>query len=211
MSVVTQFRANVVGNLSPTPQQRTEAQQQVQSNLRAKLMGQLRAAIQKATPSTEPQQRVSKAEVKNSVDSSTAAAEATGNQELGRDAFLQLLVEQLQNQDPLEPVDNSEMIAQLAEFSALEQQENLNANFEVLAGNIDQLNFISAQGLLGRYVEGLNTAGVPVKGIVESVTLDGSIVVLGVDGEIVPMTTVVGVAENAPIDAGESAKRENAR
>ncbi len=49
----------------------------------------------------------------------------TNKNELGKDAFLQLLVTQLQYQDPLDPVDNTQMVSQLAQFSALEQMSNL--------------------------------------------------------------------------------------
>ena len=44
---------------------------------------------------------------------------------LGKDAFLELLVTQLQNQDPLNPMDDKEFIAQLAQFSSLEQMSNV--------------------------------------------------------------------------------------
>jgi len=113
-------------------------------------------------------------------------------QELGRDAFLQLLVLQLRNQDPLDPQSNEAMLAQLAQFSALEQQTNLNDNFETLSGNIDQLNFISANQLLGQRVSGIDVNGVERQGIVERVQLDGSLVVLTVDGE---QMTMAGVLE----------------
>ncbi len=46
--------------------------------------------------------------------------------QLGKDEFLKLLTTQMSSQDPLKPMDNSEMIAQLAQFSALEQMQNLN-------------------------------------------------------------------------------------
>ena len=46
--------------------------------------------------------------------------------ELGKEDFLMLLVTQIQYQDPLEPADNTEFVAQLAQFSALEQMSNLN-------------------------------------------------------------------------------------
>ena len=59
---------------------------------------------------------------------------------LGKDAFLQLLVKQMQYQDPLDPQDNSEYLAQLAQFSALEQMTNVADNLEktnTLVSNID--------------------------------------------------------------------------
>ena len=64
------------------------------------------------------------------VDNEVAATDPTYDDGLGKDAFLQLLVTQLRYQDPMNPLDNNDMIAQLAQFSALEQTENLNKNFE---------------------------------------------------------------------------------
>ena len=56
---------------------------------------------------------------------------------LGKDAFLQLLVVQLQHQDPLEPQDNSEFLAQLAQFSSLESLQQIKEDMAALRGYIE--------------------------------------------------------------------------
>jgi flagellar basal-body rod modification protein FlgD len=75
---------------------------------------------------------------------------------LGKDDFLKLLTVQLQHQDPLSPMQNEEFIAQLAQFSSLEQLENINTN---LQDGIDLdliltqvLNNTAAAGLIGKTV-----------------------------------------------------------
>jgi len=55
------------------------------------------------------------------------------DKDLGKDAFMQLLVAQMTNQNPLEPMENTEFIAQLAQFSSLEQMQNIAAGMELLA------------------------------------------------------------------------------
>ena len=58
--------------------------------------------------------------------SNTAAGTTTSNSEVSKDAFLKMLVTQLQNQDPMNPMDSQEFAAQLAQFSSLEQLTQLN-------------------------------------------------------------------------------------
>lgn len=75
---------------------------------------------------------------------------------LGKDEFMELLTVQLRHQDPLDPMNNQEMIAQLAQFSSLEQLENMNANLESSI-NLDLmltqvLNNTAAAGLIGKTV-----------------------------------------------------------
>lgn len=186
MNALVDIRANATGLLSPTQAERQEVIQKFQENLLVRQGARIGAA------NLAEGQSVLKAGDGSSVPLISQAA----NDDLDRDAFLRLLVLQLQNQDPLDPVSNHEMLSQLAQFSALEQLNNLTDQFEVLSGNIDQLNFISAQGLLGRTVRGIDINGEPREGVVTSIALNGSIVVLTVDGVAMTMS---GVLE---IDAG---------
>ena len=85
----------------------------------------------------------------------TETITATKNEEvsMGKDDFLKLLVAQLENQDPLEPLDNAEFTAQLAQFSSLEQLFDVNNNIEGLQSLQSSLNETQALNFLGREVE----------------------------------------------------------
>lgn len=67
----------------------------------------------------------------SSASSSTSSSNKSNNI-LGKDDFMKLLVAQMQAQDPLDPMSNTEFSAQLAQFSALEQMQNVNTNLESL-------------------------------------------------------------------------------
>jgi flagellar basal-body rod modification protein FlgD len=67
----------------------------------------------------------------------TASPTRTVTNALGRDAFLSLLVTQLQHQDPLEPQANGEFIAQLAQFSSLENLEQISQDIAALRSAIE--------------------------------------------------------------------------
>jgi flagellar basal-body rod modification protein FlgD len=89
---------------------------------------------------------------------------------LGKDDFLKLLTVQLQNQDPLSPMENENLIAQLTQFSSLEQLENINANLEA---NLE-LDLVLTQVLN-------NTAAASLIG--KDVVADGNGISLEAEGE----------------------------
>jgi len=83
----------------------------------------------------------------------TAAASATlGNSSEQQDRFLKLLVTQLKNQDPLNPMDNAEMTSQMAQMSQLGGIEKLNATLESLAASLNGTQAVQAAALVGHDV-----------------------------------------------------------
>ncbi|OMD05304.1 flagellar hook capping FlgD N-terminal domain-containing protein, partial [Paenibacillus odorifer] len=54
-----------------------------------------------------------------------SSARTTGNSTLGKDQFLKILITQLQNQDPMQPMEDKEFIAQMAQFTSVEQLMNI--------------------------------------------------------------------------------------
>src|SRR5690554_4087387 len=82
----------------------------------------------------------------------TVAAESNSptrniGQELGKDEFMKILVTQLQNQDPLSPMADTDFIAQMAQFSTLEQMQSLNSSY----------TFGQAYNLIGKNVYSTTT------------------------------------------------------
>lgn len=75
-----------------------------------------------------------------------------GNADLGKDAFLQLLVTQLTNQDPLNPMEDKEFVAQLTQFSSLEQLTNISEGIEGMADSTQREEQLSSVGYLGKDV-----------------------------------------------------------
>lgn len=72
--------------------------------------------------------------------------------ELGQSAFLELMIAQLTNQDPLSPQENGEFIAQLAQFSSVEGINRLNDNFDGFTNNFMSNQALQASSLVGRSV-----------------------------------------------------------
>lgn len=86
--------------------------------------------------------------------------------ELGKDDFLKLLITQLSNQDPTNPMEDTQFISQMAQFSSLEQMTNMSTAFSKMATLI---NSSEAASTLGKTVE-LNIGDTTTTGIVEGAT-----------------------------------------
>ena len=93
------------------------------------------------------------------------------SKELGKDAFMQLLVAQIKNQDPLNPTDSSESIAQMAQFSSLEQMQNLNTTMTNIYNYQTTNTLVSNAALIGKTVTALDSDGNTVTGKINAVGL----------------------------------------
>ena len=123
-----------------------------------------------------------------------------------REEFLQLLVAQLRNQDPLEPVKQEDFLAQLAQFSTLEGIENLNSNFEsqmqLQRETMLTQQMAQATTLIGQEVSYTNEAGETQSGIIDSVQISADGFSYTVGGESVKSDQLVAIgrveAETGP-------------
>jgi len=99
------------------------------------------------------------------VTSSTSSASGLSMQD-----FLQVLLTQLTYQDPLKPMDNQQFMAQIAQFTTLQQTQELNTNIQRLLGNQSALQSV---GLIGRTVD-VSTDSGPITGTVTALALSGT-------------------------------------
>ena len=96
---------------------------------------------------------LNKAADKDWVDSSKQVS-GHGSAQMDKDAFFKLMLAQLKNQDPMNPLKNHEMAAQLAQFSTLEQMSNMNTTLSKIEGKNSQPENFQALSLIGKTVAG---------------------------------------------------------
>lgn len=142
-------------------------------------------------------------------DSSANQVATKGSEDLDKDAFMQLLVTQLKNQDPLEPKGGEELSAQLASFSSLEQMEQMNENLTTMVvlqqGNALLSQLSESSALIGQDVNWSDTQlGTSGTGTVDGVRLNEGVTFLNVDGQDIPLFAVTEVLGVVQADEGEA-------
>lgn len=136
----------------------------------------------------------------------TAAARTTKKTALGSEDFMKLLAVQFQSQDPMKPMEDTAFIAQMAQFSSLEQSNSLVREMGLLRA--DQQN-LSAGGMLGRTVTVVGDDGSPISGQVDAIenSSSGPVLVIGDDKyplsavqrvEITPVVSPTPTADLSP-------------
>jgi flagellar basal-body rod modification protein FlgD len=121
--------------------------------------------------------------------------------ELGKDQFLQILVTQLRNQDPMQPMQDKEFIAQMAQFSSLEQMMNMSKEMTSLRQSAGM-----AAALIGKevsWVETKDTGVVNHSGIVDSIIWRDGKQFAKVNNVEVAMDNILSISEPAKVNAAE--------
>jgi flagellar basal-body rod modification protein FlgD len=111
----------------------------------------------------------------------TAPLGSTG--QLGKQDFLKLLMAQMQNQDPMKPMDDSAMIAQMAQFAALEETQSLKA---VIQQSSNNQTVSQAANLIGKYIRADQSDSTSITGAVTGVRFEKT------DGAVTPVVQVGG-------------------
>ena len=139
---------------------------------------------------------------------SSATGTFTGNAEgkqvgqLGKEDFLKLLVAQLRNQDPMKPMDDSQFLGQMAQFSSLERMQALDDQMGVLL-RVEQLG--QANGMIGKEVEAAGGAdGKTIKGTVDSVKIQDGDALLSIGGQSVKLQDVLSVVDSEKVQLAQA-------
>ncbi len=109
-----------------------------------------------------------------------------------KEMFLQLLVTEMQYQDPLQPTDNSEYVKELATFSQVEALNSVS----------DKMNELQASALVGNYVTLTDANGNEIKGCVDYVTTDSNSLKVSVEGNLYDVDSITTVQDSTYYNAG---------
>jgi len=129
----------------------------------------------------------------NPAYSGSQAVAAAADKTLGKDDFLRLLATELRNQDPLQPVDNKDFIAQMAQFSALEQTANVAKSVDDLRAQLQQSVLAQGAALIGKTVSGKDQDGNILEGIVSAVSLAAGSLELHIGEQILDLSQVSSI------------------
>jgi flagellar basal-body rod modification protein FlgD len=135
----------------------------------------------------------------------TAAAVGQSAKALGQSDFIELLVAQIKNQDPTKPLDPSQFMNQLAQFSTVNGIQELKTSFDSLAGRLSSEQSLQAAGLVGRNVlvpggQGLLTTGGTINGQIDLPQQSGELSLRIVSASGVEVRTLsIGGHEQGPV------------
>lgn len=134
---------------------------------------------------------------------STSSSSATGSSKkaptgfaaLTSQDFMKMLLAELKNQDPTQPMSNAELLTQISQMQSLQSNVELNST---LTGFASDQQISSGASFLGKMVTGTDSKKNPVSGIADSVSSQNGTVTIGVGSSSIPIGNLTGVALASP-------------
>jgi flagellar basal-body rod modification protein FlgD len=134
----------------------------------------------------------------NTLNSTAASTSSTSNSStklsgfaaLTSQDFLKMLITELKNQDPTQPVSNSELLQQLSQMQALQSNVELNSTLTNFSNN-QQIS--AGASFLGKVVSGTDSNNNPVSGVADSVFLQNGTLMIGIGSNALSVANVTGV------------------
>jgi len=127
----------------------------------------------------------------STANTSSSASSTNSLQSISVNEFTQMLVTELQNQDPTQPMSNTDLMNQVSQIQAIDSNQQLTATLQSVA--LGQ-NIASAGNLIGRSVTGLSANGSQVNGTVSSVSISNGSAVLNVGNSTIPLNNVTQIS-----------------
>jgi len=128
---------------------------------------------------------------------------SAATKELGKDQFLKILITQLQNQDPMQPMEDKEFIAQMAQFSSVEQLVNISSQLKSLNQSLGAVS-----GMIGREISWLSSntedMGALRQGVVDSIVVRDGVQYAKVGNDEIKLEEIIQVTNPTVAEEDES-------
>lgn len=126
-----------------------------------------------------------------SSSSTASSATPSGFSSLTSNDFMQMLIAELKNQDPTQPMDNSQLLQQLTQMQSMQSSVELNTTLTNLSNN---QQVAAGAAFLGKQVTGVNAQNQQVSGIATQVTVAGGVTTLTIGNNQVTLPNVTGIS-----------------
>jgi flagellar basal-body rod modification protein FlgD len=139
--------------------------------------------------------------ISSTVSATTASANSDRMNDLSMSDFIKMMVAELENQDPTNPMSNTEMLSQINQIRQITSNDNLSSSIESLT--LGQ-TLTTASGLIGKTITGTNSLGKDVTGTVDKVMIENGKPKLYVGSNIVDLTAISSVVNTPAATQTES-------
>jgi flagellar basal-body rod modification protein FlgD len=134
--------------------------------------------------------------ISNTGSANSASTVPNSSSQLTANDFIQFMITQLQNQDPLDPTDSNQMLSQMSQIGQLESATSLQSSLTTM---VQQNQIASAANMIGKYIQGTDQNSNQVGGTVSAVQVTTNGVNLTINtGDTVPLNNVSAITGAAP-------------